>query len=120
MVDLWNEWLREIMQDFLPIKTKHRVILAPWVGNESSRLIKKLNTLEKSYSSTKGKPSLKDKIEETQTKVTLSLQNGQFNYEIKLFHEGKFSALQRYLKSISKANGTPSEIHLEKNVWKDD
>ena len=40
MVDLWYEWLHVILQDFLTIKTKHRVTLAPWVGKESSRLIK--------------------------------------------------------------------------------
>ena len=74
MVDLWYEWLYETMQNFLPIKTKHRVTLAPWVGNESSRLIEKLNTLQKSYR-TKRKPALKVKVEKTQTKLTLSLQN---------------------------------------------
>ena len=119
MVDLWYEWLYVILQDFLTIKTKHRVTLAPWVGNESCRLIKKLNTLQKSYR-TKGKPALKTEVEETQTKLTLSLQNDQFNHETKLFHDSKFSALQRYLKSISRTNGTLSEIHLEQNVSKDD
>ena len=69
---------------------------------------------------TNGKPALTAEVEDFQTKLTLSLQNIQFNYETKLFQNGNFSALQRYLKSISKANGTPSETHLEQNVSKAD
>ena len=74
MADLWYERLYVILQDFLTIKTKHCVTLALWVGNESSRLIKKLKTLQKSYR-TKSKPALKAKVEETQIKLTLSPQN---------------------------------------------
>ena len=74
--------------------------------------------MQKSYR-TEGKPALKTKIEETQTKLTLSLQNDQLKHETKLLLKGKFSALQWYLNSISKANGAASEIHLEHNVSKD-
>ena len=45
MLDHWYEWLYEILQDLLPITTKHRCEQAPWVGSDSSNLIKTLNTL---------------------------------------------------------------------------
>ena len=80
MANLWYEWLYEILQDFSPIETKHRVTLAPWVENESSHLIKKLNIMQNSYR-TKIKPAIKTKVEETQKELTLSLQNDQFIYK---------------------------------------
>ena len=46
MLDHCYEWLHEILQDLLPITTKHRSELAPWVGSDSSNLIKKLITLQ--------------------------------------------------------------------------
>ena len=46
MLDHWYEWLYEILQDLLPITTKHRSELAPWVGSDSSNIIKKLSTLQ--------------------------------------------------------------------------
>ena len=46
MLDHCYQWLHGILQDLLPITTKHRSELAPWVGSDSSNLIKKLNKLQ--------------------------------------------------------------------------
>ena len=98
MVDLRYEWFNEILQDFFPIRTKHRVTLSHWIGKKWSRLKQKLKTLRRSYI-TRGKLALKIKIEEIQTELTLSTQNDQFNYETKVFHKGKFSALSAFMKT---------------------
>ena len=76
MLDHSYEWLYEKLQDLLPITTKQRSELAPWVGSNSSNLIKKLNTLQLK-NQRKPTQSNEDKIENLQTELTLSLQNEQ-------------------------------------------
>ena len=115
MLDHWYEWLHEILQDLLPITTKNRSKLAPWVGSDSSKLIKKLNTLQLKNQQ-KPTSSNEGKIENLQTELTLSLQNDQHLHEKMLFENGKFSKKQRYLKSITKSRMIPSEIFLDQKI----
>ena len=111
MLDLWYQWLYEILQDFLPIITKHRSELAPWVSHGSSHVIKKLNTLQLKQQR-KPTPTTKLKIEHVQTNLALALQHGQQEHEIRLFQDGKFTDIQRYLKSVTKSSSVPTEIFL--------
>ena len=115
MLDHWYDWLYEILQDLLPITTKHRSELAPWVGSDSSYLIKKLNTLQLT-NQRKPTPSNEGKIENLQTELTLSLQNDQHLHEVMLFENEKFSEIQRYLKSITKSRMIPSENFLDQKI----
>ena len=115
MLDHWYEWLYEILQDLLPITTKHRSELAPWVGSDSSNLIKKLNTLQLKNQRTPA-PSNEGKIENLQTELTLSLQIDQHLHQKMVFENGKFSEIQRYLKSITKSRMIPSEIFLDQKI----
>ena len=115
MLDHWYEWLYEILQDLLPITTKHRSELAPWVGSNSSNLIKKLNTLQLK-DLRKPTPSNKGKIENLQTELTLSLQNDQLLHKKMLFQNGKLSEIQRYLKLITKSSMITSEIFLDQKI----
>ena len=77
MLDHWYEWLCEILQDLLPITTKHRSELAPWVGSDSSNLIKKLNTLQLKNQRKPTQSSVKICKQNLQTELTLPLQNDQ-------------------------------------------
>ena len=95
--------------------TIHRSELAPWVGSDSSNLIKKLNTLQLK-NQRKPTPSNEGKIENLQTELTLSLQIDQHLHEIMLFENGKFSEIQRYLKWITKSRLIPSEIFLNRKI----
>ena len=115
MVELWYKWLHEILKDLLSITTKHRSELAPWVSGNSSNLIKKLKTLQLKQQR-QPTPSNKIKIECLQTELTLSLQNDQHLHEKALFKEGKFSDIQRYLKSLTKSNTNPSEIFFDQRT----
>ena len=105
MLDLWYQWLYEILEDFLPIITKHRSELAPWVSHGSSHLIKKLNTLQLKQQR-KPTPTTKLKIEHVQTNLALALQHDQQEHELRLFQDGKFTDMQRFFKSV------PAEIFL--------
>ena len=96
MVELWYKWLHEILEDLLPITTKNRSELAPWVSGNSSNLIKKLNTLQLKQQR-QPTPSNKIKIECLQTELTLSLQNYQHLREMTLFKEGK---IQRHTEIL--------------------
>ena len=112
MVELWYKWLHEILKDLLSITTKNRSKLAPWVSGNSSKLIKKLKTLQLKQQR-QPTPSNKIKIECLQTELTLSLQNDQHLHEKTLFKEGKFSDIQRCLKSITKSNTIPTDHQVE-------
>ena len=111
MLDLWYQWLHEILQDFLPIITKHRFEHAPWVSHGSSHLIKKLNTLQLKQQR-KPKTTTKLKIEHAQTNLALALQHDQQEHELRLFQDGKFTDIQRYFKSVTKSSSVPTEIFL--------
>ena len=115
MLDHWYEWLYEILQDLLPITTKHRSELALWVGSDSSNLIKKLKTIQLK-NQRKPTPSNEGKFENLQTELRLSLQNDQHLHEIMLFENGKFSEMQRYLKSTTKSRMIPSEIFVDQKI----
>ena len=99
----------------LPINTKHRSEQAPWVGSDSSKLIKKLNTLQLKNQQ-KPTPSNEGKIENLQTELTISLQNDQHLHEVMLFENGKISEIQRFLKSIAKSRMIPSKIFLDQKI----
>ena len=40
-VSLWREWLSSFLKEFVPMKTKHRRSLAPWVSPMASNLSSK-------------------------------------------------------------------------------
>ena len=111
MLDLWYQWLYEILQDFLPIITKHRSELAPCVNRGSSHLIKKLNILQLKPQR-KPTPTTKLKIEHVQTNLTLALQHDQQEHELRLLQDGKFTDIQRYFKSVAKSISVPAKIFL--------
>ena len=111
MLDLWYQWLYEILQDFLPIITKHRSELAPCVNHGSSHLIKKMKTLQLKQQR-KPTPTTKLKIEHVQTNLALALQHDQQEHELRLFQDGKFTDIQRYFKSVTKSISVPAEIFL--------
>ena len=111
MLDLWYQWFHEILQDFIPLITKHRSELAPWVSYESSQLVVKLNALQQKQQRIPT-PTTKHKIEHVQTNFALALQRDQQEHELRLFQDGKFTDRQRYLKSLTKSSSVPAEIFL--------
>ena len=92
MLDHWYKWLHEILQDRLTIITKHRSELASWVESDSSKLIKKLNTLQLKNQQ-KPTSSNVGKTENLQTELILSLQYDQHIHEKFQFEKGKFSEI---------------------------
>ena len=95
----------------MPIITKLRSELAPWVSHGSSHLIKKLNTLQLKQQR-KPTPTTKFKIELVQTNLALALQHDQQEHELRLFQDDKFTDIQRYFKSGTKSSSVPAEIFL--------
>ena len=47
-----------------------------------------------------------------QTNLALALQQDQSEHELRLFQDGKFTDIQRYLKSVTKSCSGPAEILL--------
>ena len=47
LVEQWSEWTREIIAKHVPIRTRHRAALAPWVLSSTSNLLKRLETVRR-------------------------------------------------------------------------
>ena len=45
----WKEWFWEAISNVIPMRTKHRSNLNPWVSTKSSNLIKKIASLERCF-----------------------------------------------------------------------
>ena len=94
------------------MKIKHGLELPPWVSASSSPQIQMLNTLQ-ARNDRNAKNSRLKKIEFTQTELSLALPKDQQEFELELFQQFRFSALQEYLKKISESKTIPSELYLD-------
>ena len=111
-VDSWYAWLYKKLQAFVTMKSERRLELAPWFLPSSSHQIKMLNTRQAQYDKNP-ETSFLTKIESAQTQLPIAEGKGQQKFKIEPFQQGKFSALQIYLKNISKGNTIPSENYLD-------
>ena len=54
-----------------------------------------------------------EKTEAAQAQLAVMLQEDQRTFEKKNFENCKFSDIQKYLRSLSKANPVPNEVYLD-------
>ena len=115
MVLLWYEWLYKCFQSHIPTKTRHRMILAPWVSNETSILISKKKTLQKALQK-QAIENRRKKLEALNGKIVIALETDQRTFENTVFGLGKFSDFQKYFKSIKKTTQLSAEMFLENEI----
>ena len=112
MTRLWYQWIYSILIKHIPLQTKHRLSLAPWVTPSTSNLIKIRATLTNNYTKKPSKANLR-KLEKLQTNLAYALLMDQQNHERELFKEGRFDKLQKYLRNVRRSTTLSSEMYLD-------
>ena len=100
---MWYKWIRGIIRETTPLRTKHRSNLPPWVTSSTSHLIKKLNTAKKQNS--------KSKIEKLEKVVSLALVNDQKSYEEHLSDGRNTNRLFKFYRQLNRSS-LPSSMFL--------
>ena len=112
MTRLWYQWIYKILMKHIPLQTKHRLSLAPWVTTSTSNLIKIRATLTNNYTKKPSEANLR-KLEKLQTNLAYALLMDQQNHERELFKEVRFDKLQKYLRNVRRSTTVPSEMYLD-------
>ena len=112
MVDQWYEWLFNIFEENILIKTKHGLCLLAWLRRETSNLMNRRNT-QKKVVQRKPSEANQTKLILLQILVTEQLNDDQQAYEEPVFQNGRFCEIQKCFKSIRKSTKLPSEMYLE-------
>ena len=110
MLDEWYDWVNKKLEKHCPKRTQHRYSLPPWVSQESSNLMKKLNTAEKLLEKDHCNEATKRKFDLIKTKLNGNLSEDKTCYENKIFLNRDTKELFGYLKILGKEI-TASEIH---------
>ena len=110
MLDEWYDWVNKKLVKHCPKRTQHRYSLPPWVSQESSNLMKKLNTAEKLLEKDHCNEAWKRKFDLIKTKLNGNLSEDKTCYENKIFLNRDTKELFGYLKILGKEI-TASEIH---------
>ena len=96
MVSLWLEWLSSFLKEFVPIKTKHKRSLAPWISPMASKLIKRVHTMEKR------KPDQISKIQQTRNSLNEQLEQDRASsaYEGRIFAQRSTDKIFQHLRKV--------------------
>ena len=120
----WYIWINRIMDKTIPVKTKHRRYLPPWVSSETSNQMKRHNTLLKKLikktdisnkaSSSLGETSLinlESKVDASASALNEKLQFDQGDYAEETFAGRNFSDAFKYIKIVKEPQAMPPVIN---------
>ena len=93
---MWYKWIRGIIRETTPLRTKHRSNLPPWVTSSTSHLIKKLHTAKKQNG--------KSKIEKLDKVVSLAMVNDQKSYEEHLSDGRNTNRLFKFYRQMNRSS----------------
>ena len=102
LLSQWQNWLDEKQKATLPARTKHRKPLPPWVSQEGSRLLKRVQSLQRT-----GK---NDKTEKSIEAFDRQLKTDQQQYETLLADSRDGNKLFKYYRTIKKPPVVPPSM----------
>ena len=103
----WYDWLQHIISKTVPIRTKHRSELPPWITSSTSNEIKRLHTFEKKFGRSNPKTTKQNE------KVTVLTGKDKENYENELASNMSKNQLFKYFRTF-KTTTIPSYVYLDK------
>ena len=95
LVSQWYQWINKLLMMTVPIRTRHRASLPPWVSHQSAHVIKKLAT------ATKNLPPDHPKVVRLNNECALSLCNDKSEYESRLSNSLNTRLLFKYYQQIA-------------------
>ena len=104
LLALWHEWLKPLLNKFVPLKSVHRSRLPPWIFPETSHLMKKLNTLE---SNPKLTSSYQTKLLSLKERVSSSADDDLCTYKARLSESRNSKHKYKQLQNLKKGAHLP-------------
>ena len=104
LLALWHEWLKPLLNKFVPLKSVHRSRLPSWISPETSHLMKKLNTLE---SNPKLTTSYQTKLLSLKERVSSSADDDLCTYQARLSESRNSKHIFKHLKNLKKGAHLP-------------
>ena len=104
LLALGHEWLKPLLNKFVPLKSVHRSLLPPWISPETSHLMKKLNTLE---SNPKLTTSNQTKLLSLKERVSSSADDDLCTYQARLSESRNSKHIFKHLKNLKKGAHLP-------------
>ena len=113
LVEQWTEWTRDFIAKHVPITTRHRAALPPWVLSSTSNLLRRLETVRRRYEDSQPKSQkLTEQVER------LLLEDRQ-EYESKLSESRNTQNLFKHFRRLKKHALPPTMILNDKDVSTD-
>ena len=106
MHEEYTQCLDEIIKSFVPLRTRHRKSLPPWITSSTSNLIKKLQTKRQSCIL---KPTnyRRQQVKLFENLVTESSELDRKNYQEELFRTRNTNVIFKHLKNLNKHTSLP-------------
>ena len=106
MHEEYTQYLDEIIKSFVPLRTRHRQSLPPWITSSTSNLIKKLQTKRQSCIL---KPTnyRRQQVKLFENLVTESSEVDRKNYQEELFRTRNTNVIFKHLKNLNKHTSLP-------------
>lgn len=102
MLTEWYSWLREILNTLLPIRTRHRQSLPPWISSETSNILKRMKTIQKRLASKPDDSNLIMKREHLAAMYNGAVEGDKKDYEEKIFKEKSGPQIFKYFRNLKK------------------
>ena len=102
LLSQWHNWLDEKLKATVPARTKHRKSLPPWVSQEDSSLLKRVQSLQRNGNS--------DKTEKAIEACDRQLKTDQQHYETLLADNRDGNKLFIYYRTIKKPPVVPPSM----------
>ena len=84
LLEIWYEWLHEIMLATIPIRTNHRSSVPIWVTTPTPCIIRKLKSLQRKLNS-EPSPALRNKVRSLEDLVASKINEDLMLYDKKCF-----------------------------------
>ena len=112
LVKEWEIWFKSLLPLAVPIRTRHRASLSPWISSNTSYHLKKLSTLKRKLPS-------HSKVAVKELECVRLISRDKLEYQISLADNRNTISLFKYYRSFNKS-ALPSKIHFNSLIAQGD
>ena len=102
MLDEWYKWISSKLIKYVPVRTKFRSTLSPWISSSTSHKIKQLNTAKKHHKN----------VFHLEGIVKDMISHDFSSYQEKVFSSRDTHLLFKHFKSLRNSNSLPEKMHF--------
>ena len=102
MLDEWYKWINSKLIKYVPVRTKFRSTLSPWISSSTSHKIKQLNTAKKHHKN----------VFHLEGIVNDMISHDFTSYQEKVLSSRGTHLLFKHFKSLRNSNRLPEKMHF--------